>query len=210
VNSSAHATARHTEWTGQILDLINDRPPARAYSAQPTLIGKAFEFAVGLDLLPHPYPGFFASLPAHDGQHVRGMAVHWQHARPDLAALEDLLRGSWYLAHCDILVTKLSDHGQQPDRPIKFVGEAFQHEGQLPQWEQALPELTELWSRHEQTVAPMMRAQVTAAAAPLEQRTGVHGPYGMSIVDFIAGDLLIELKTGHITSPWTCAPPPGS
>ncbi len=167
----------------------------------PPRVGLAIEYAIGLDLAENPYPDHVSCLPPARADWIRRQVAAYRADRSG-SGVGGLLEAGCFLAVVHDIVVKMGLWGSPAAAAdqIEHVETRINLNGL---WTKAEDELRALWAVYETRAQSAIRGWGrVSASVPLEWRTGVHGRHASAYADLIAGQVLIEVKAGHVDSDW--------
>ncbi|HEX4865778.1 MAG TPA: hypothetical protein VFV02_17045, partial [Acidimicrobiales bacterium] len=190
---------RHDGWAAEIVQKVAGTTPAAEKSGvDRSVIGRAIEYAIGLDLAQDAYADQRSVLPP---AHAEWIAAQLDERRKNQSADSvaypvGLLQSAYYLARCHSLLHYGTERQVDPEVARMILANQFDS----PACDRLSPavesELAQLWELYASNVRGLIAARTPVRAAPVLGRgKGPDGPYPQAIADFIAADMLVEVKT---------------
>ncbi|GAA1802318.1 hypothetical protein GCM10009682_25200 [Luedemannella flava] len=189
------------EWVAAVQARLPDQPAVASGSASRTRIGLAFELAVGLVLVVDAYQDRIARLPVERAEWIRAQVELYR-----LAGGHDqvgsLLQAACYMAALDEFVVKYGLWGSA-EQALQITTMLIGMDWPAKLWTAAEGELRALWSVHCASGREELHSWGdVVVSVPLQRSTGVCGEFVSAYADLIVGPLLVEIKTGHVSSDW--------
>ena len=194
-------------WVAEVVQRVAGMAPVpEASEDDRDVIGRAIEYAIGLDLAQDAYASRRSVLP---GAHAEWIAAQVEESRTSQSHTSfvgpveypiGLLQSAFHLARYDQVLYKSTERWPEAVEVVRMVlADYCDHPAHTGSWRAAGRELGELWKLYAGNARDFLAARTPVVAAPVLGRgDGPNGPYPEAIADLIAAETLVEVKAGSV------------